>query len=78
MHVLSTTYKSFSTMTYEQLNSTQRALWATKEALRAKAHGLREAKQARAEEELIVRRWQVYGLIVSFTHVTILSVCSAG
>lgn len=37
----------------------QRALWATKEALRGKAHALREAKHARAEEERVVRRWQV-------------------
>lgn len=43
------------------INSTpQRALWATKESLRAKAHALREAKHARAEEERVVRRWQVW------------------
>lgn len=36
----------------------QRALWQAKEALRAKVQVVKETKEARAEEERVVRKWQ--------------------
>lgn len=43
-------------------NIVQRALWQAKEALKGKAQALKETREAREEEERIVRKWQASGL----------------